>query len=75
MNDATQADNVVENEIREIMSLLNKYASQTRHGNWLRLRRDVLKDKTGLWIDKKNSLIDIAVIEDALWDSVGRKGK
>jgi hypothetical protein len=62
-------------EIQGIMSILNKYANQTRHGNWLKLRRDVLGDKKGLWIDRKNSLIDLAVIEDALWDAAARRGK
>jgi hypothetical protein len=68
----TQAYNVVENEIQEIMGLLNKYASQTRKGIWLKLRRDVLGDTTGIGIDRKNNLIDLAVIEDVLWDAAGR---
>jgi hypothetical protein len=72
---ATQAENVVGNEIQEIMGLLNKYASQTRKGIWLKLRRDVLGDTTGIWIDRKNHLIDLAVIEDALWDAAARRVK
>jgi hypothetical protein len=71
----TPAENVVYDEIQGIMSLLNKYANQTRTGDWLKLRRDVLWDKTGLWIDRKNSLIDLAVIEDALWDAAARRKK
>jgi hypothetical protein len=71
----TPEENVVYDEIRGIMSLLNKYANQTRTGDWLKLRRDVLGDKKGLLIDRKNNLIDLAVIEDALWDSAARRAK
>jgi hypothetical protein len=71
---ATQADNV-RDEIQEIMNLRNKYCSQTRKGIWLKLRRDVLGDTTGIWIDRQNHLIDLACIEDALWDSAARRIK
>jgi hypothetical protein len=60
------SDKAVENEIRGIINAINKYTTQTRHGNWLKLRRGVLGDKMGLWIDRKNSFIDLACIEDAL---------
>jgi hypothetical protein len=69
---STTTENAVYDEIRGIMGLLNKYANQTRTGDWLKLRRNVLKDKMGLWIDRRNDLIDLAVIEDALWDAAGR---
>jgi hypothetical protein len=74
MNDTTQADNVGD-EIKGIMNLINKYSNQTRKGIWLKLRRDVLGDTTGIWIDRKNHLIDLAVIEDALWDAAARRVK
>jgi hypothetical protein len=71
----TTKENAVYDEIQGIMSLLNKYATYTRTGDWLKLRRDVLGDTTGLWIDRRNNLIDLAVIEDALWDSAARRVK
>jgi hypothetical protein len=71
----TQADKRIGDEIQEIMSLLNKYATQDKWGTWLKLRRDVLVDKTGLWIDKKKGLIDLTTIADALWDAAGTVSK
>jgi hypothetical protein len=68
---ATHADiYVVENEIREIMRLLGKYAIHNRQGVWLKLRKGVLADKS-IWIDRKAGAIDIAAIADALWDAFG----
>src|SRR5258708_4357819 len=58
-----------EEELRIFSNILGKYATKNRRGTWLKLRRGVLEDKTGMWIERRSSRLDTGFIIDTLCDA------